>query len=48
MGGCNNLGVLEHQSGNLAEARRLFTMACDGGQKKGCEALGILKREAGQ
>jgi len=27
---------------------RLYTKACDGGEKRGCEALGILKREAGQ
>jgi hypothetical protein len=44
---CYALGVLEQESGNLAEARRLFAKACDGGDMRGCNNLGFLEKQSG-
>jgi hypothetical protein len=44
---CYALGVLEQDSGHLAEARRLFAKACDGGDMRGCNNLGLLEKQSG-
>ena len=49
--GCNNLGVLYQRgtgvSADFAEARRLYGLACDGGDPQGCVNLGIMLRQSG-
>jgi Flp pilus assembly protein TadD len=47
MNGCNNLGFLEEQGGNTAEAKRLYAKACDGGEMGGCNNLGVLEHQSG-
>ena len=44
---CSNLGVLEHEARNTAEAKRLFAKACNGGEAHGCFNLGVLEEQAG-
>jgi hypothetical protein len=43
MHACTNLGALEKQAGNLAEARRLFAQACNGGEALACSGLNALR-----
>jgi TPR repeat protein len=43
MRACTNLGLLQKQAGNLAEARRLFTKACSGGEAVACNGLNALE-----
>jgi hypothetical protein len=45
MRACTNLGALEKQAGNLAESRRLFAQACNGGEALACSGLNALKIE---
>jgi len=42
MRACTNLGLLQKQAGNLAEARRLFTKACNRGEAVACGGLNAL------
>jgi TPR repeat protein len=37
--GCSNLGLMEYENGNLAEARSLLNKACDAGSNLACKAL---------
>ena len=45
---CRDLGLWKLKAGNLGEAERLFTKACQGGTKGGCVDLGYLKEKEGK
>ena len=47
MGKCVELGALERERGNQAEASALWRKACEGGETTGCASLGIVEMETG-